>query len=128
MIPATVRNRPASDATLFKFGRHSACSSENQLSESEERYNHAIHWVLCQRMNLRCFCAFPLIILTSPLFGATDETAWKLLMTEAGRAQDHRQFDSAEIAYSSAMHVAGQITNDPVYQGITANSLALLYH
>ena len=79
-------------------------------------------------MKLRCFCALPLILLAGPLFGANDETTWKHWITEAVRAQDQGQFESAEIAYNSAMRVAGQITNNTVYQAITANNLAMLYH
>jgi tetratricopeptide (TPR) repeat protein len=93
-----------------------------------ESYNYAIHRVFYLRMKLRCFCALPLILLVGPLFGANDETAWKHLITEAVRAQEQGQFASAEIAYNSAMDVAGQITNNTVYQAITANNLALLYH
>ena len=50
------------------------------------------------------------------------------MIIEAVRAQEQGQFASAEIAYNSAMDVAGQITNNTVYQAITANNLALLYH
>ena len=79
-------------------------------------------------MNLRLFCAFPLNLLAGSLFAATDEIAWKELITEAVRAQDQGEFASAEIAYNSALRVAGRLTSDTVYQAITENNLALLYH
>jgi tetratricopeptide (TPR) repeat protein len=79
-------------------------------------------------MKLRCFCAVSLILLAGPSFGANDEAAWKHWIAEAERAQDQGQFASAETAYNSAMQVAAQITSDPVYQAVTANNLALLYH
>jgi tetratricopeptide (TPR) repeat protein len=78
-------------------------------------------------MNLVCFGRFSFVVLAGSLFGVTDEMTWRLLIAEAGRAQEQQQFDSAEAAYTSAMHEAEKITESTAYQGITANDLALLY-
>ena len=98
------------------------------LSEYAKSYTYAIHRASYLLMKPRCFSAFSLVLLAGPLFGANDAAAWKYWITEAERAQDQGQFASAETAYNSAMQVAAQITSDSVYQAITANNLALLYH
>ncbi len=48
-------------------------------------------------------------------------------MTTASDAQRHGQFDVAERSFQSAMRIGAQLPNDAGYQGVTSNSLAILY-